>query len=98
MQNEYESLKKKRIYSAIGDCFLTLNSLKYEPPLAPVTKEMITEFEQYLSDFPDMESLITDISELTPLKWNFLLLLIENYGKHPTGKKIRTWLEKVQYD
>lgn len=45
-----------------------------------------------------MESLITGISELTPLKWNFLLLLIENYGKHPTGKKIRTWLEKVQYD
>lgn len=98
MQNEYESLKKKRIYSAIGDCFLTLNSLKYEPPLASVTKEMITEFEQYLSDFPDMESLIIGISELTPLKWNFLLLLIENYGKHPTGKKIRTWLEKVQYD
>ena len=53
---------------------------------------------QYLSDFPDMESLITGIGELTPLKWNFLLLLIENYGKHPTGKKIRTWLEKVQYD
>lgn len=45
-----------------------------------------------------MESLITGISELTPLKWNFFLLLIENYGKHPTGKKIRTWLEKVQYD
>lgn len=78
LQNEYENLKKKRIYSAIGDCFLTLNSLKYEPPLAPVTKEMITEIEQYLSDFPDMESLITGINELTPLKWNFLLLLIEN--------------------
>lgn len=98
LQNEYENLKKKRIYSAIGDCFLTLNSLKYEPPLEPVTEEMITEIEQYLSDFPDMDSLIFYIGKLTPLKWNFLLLLIENYEEHPTGKKVRTWLEKVQYD
>lgn len=98
LQNEYENLKKKRIYSAIGDCFLTLNSLKYEPPLEPVTEEMITEIEQYLSDFPDMESLIFYIGKLTPLKWKFLLLLIENYEEHPTGKKVRTWLEKVQYD
>lgn len=98
LQNEYENLKKKRIYSAIGDCFLTLNSLKYEPPLEPITEEMITEIEQYLSDFPDMESLIFYIGKLTPLKWNFLLLLIGNYEEHPTGKKVRTWLEKVQYD
>lgn len=37
--------------------------------------------------FPDMESLITGIGELTPLKWNSLLLLIENYEKHPPGKR-----------
>jgi hypothetical protein len=34
-----------------------------------------------------MESLITGIGELTPLKWNSLLLLIENYEKHPPGKR-----------
>lgn len=98
MKKEYENLKKKRIYGSIGECFLALNALKYELPSEPVTKEMVTAIEQNLSDFPEMESLIFYIGKLTPLKWNFLLLLIENYEAHPTGKKVNTWLEKIQYE
>lgn len=98
LKKEYENLKKKRIYGSIGECFLALNALKYEPPSEPVTKEMVIAIEQNLSDFSEMESLIFYIGKLTPLKWNFLLLLIENYEEHPTGKKVSTWLEKIQYD
>lgn len=98
MKKEYENLKKKRIYGSIGKCFLALNALNYEPPSEPVTKEMVTAIEQNLSNFPEMESLIFSIGKLTPLKWNFLLLLIKNYEEYPTEKKVRTWLEKVQYD
>jgi hypothetical protein len=98
LENEYENLKRKRIYSRpIGKCFSALNTLNYEAPSKPVTKEMINEIEQYLPDFPNMESLIFYIGKLTPLKWNFLLLLIRNY-KYPAGKKVRKWLAKVQYD
>lgn len=98
LKKEYENLKKKRIYGSIGKCFLALNALNYEPPREPVTKEMVIAIEQNLSDFPEMESLIFSIGKLSPLKWNFLLLLIKNYEKYPTGKKVSTWLEKVQYD
>lgn len=98
LKKEYENLKKKRIYGSIGECFLALNALKYEPPSEPVTKEMVIAIEQNLSDFSEMESLIFYIGKLTPLKWNFLLLLMKNYEEHPTGKKVSTWLEKVQCD
>ncbi len=95
---EYENLKKKRIYSSMGKCFLELNSIKYEPFCEVITEEMINEVERKLSDFPEMESLIFFVGKLTPLKWEFLLLLIENYEAHPTGKKVTTWLNKVQFD
>lgn len=98
LKKEYENLKKKRIYGSIGKCFLALNALNYEPPREPVTKEMVIAIEQNLSDFPEMESLIFSIGKLSPLKWNFLLLLIKNYEKYPTGKKVSTWLEKIQLD
>lgn len=98
LKEEYENLKKKRIYSSICECFLALNALKYESPSEPVTEEMVIAIEQKLTDFPEMESLIFYIGKLTPLKWNFLLLLIENYEEHPKGKKVSTWLAKVQCD
>ena len=98
LQIEYENLKKKRIYSISGDCYNSLNTLKYEIPVEPITKEMVHKIEQYALNFPNLQSLIFSIGKLTPLKWNFLLLLIRNYEEHPTGKKVCTWLEKVQYD
>lgn len=96
LKKEYENLKKKRIYSSEeGECFCCLKKIKYEPTSEPVTEEMINTIEQNLLDCPEMESLIFYIGHLTPLKWNFLLLLIRNYEKYPTGKKVNTWLEKI---
>lgn len=54
LKKEYEKLKKKRIYGSIGECFLSLNALKYEPPSEPVTEEMVIAIEHNLSDFPEM--------------------------------------------
>lgn len=96
LNKEYANLKKKRIYtSTVGDCFLELNSLKYEPTSEPTTEEKISAIREMLHDFPDTEDLIFNVGQLTPLKWKYLLLLMQNYERYPTGKKVRTWLEKV---
>lgn len=98
LKYEYENLKKKRVYSSVGECYDALKSIKYESSCELRTDEMINEVERKLSDFPQMESLIFRVGKLTPLKWEFLLLLIANYEAHPTGKKVTTWLNKVQFD
>ena len=97
LEYEYEILKKKRITSKLGNCYSALMALKYELSCEPVTKDMIDEIELYLSDFQNIESLIFNVGKLTPLIWNSLLLLLSNYEANPKGKKVRDWLNKVQY-